>query len=111
MLRCGCGPSPVVLAGVVLTLDLDLDRGDVRRDREPQGSSQCPPAYGEIETDRVGVQPGTSTGDAGPRVGDENALDHDDTHQVGSTTLVSAPDAGAHRGARIGTGDRATGRG
>jgi len=76
-----CGPSRVRLVSVVLvgtalggvlTLDLGPDRIDVGRDREPKGSSQCPPAYGEVETGRVGVQPGTTSGDARPRVGDEN---------------------------------------
>jgi len=43
--------------------------------------------------------------------GTRTALDHDDTHQVRSDALASAPDTGAHRGARIGEGDRATGRG
>ncbi len=92
-------------------LELGPHRGVVERAVGPQGPGKRPPAYGEVETGRIGVQPGTSSGQARTGIGDKNALDHDDTHQVGAAATNPASDAGAHRGAREGTGDRATGRG
>ena len=75
-------------------VDLGPHRGDVGRDVRAQGPGERPPAYGEVETGRIGVHPGTSTGQARPRVGDEDALDHDDTHQVGSTASATASACG-----------------
>jgi hypothetical protein len=62
--------------------DLGPDRGDVERGLRAQGPGQRPPSDGEVETCGVGMQPGTSARDARPRVGDEDALDDDDAHQL-----------------------------
>ena len=109
----GIGPSHVMRGrarGRVLvggpTLDLEPYRTVVERHRDLEGLRQRPPTNGEVETVQIGVQPGTSSGDARPRVGDENALDDDDAHQVGA----AAPAPTSHAGAHWETGGRATGR-
>jgi len=96
---------------VVLAFDLLPHRTGVERAGDPQGPRQRPTPLGEVETCRVGVQPGTSSGGASPRVGDEESVDHDHAHQVGSAARGPAPHARAHRGAPPAGGRACTARG
>ena len=76
---------------------------DVGRDLGLEGHGQRPPAYGEVETGRVGVQPRTSSRDASAGIGDDDALDHDHPHQVGAAAPARHP-------MQVRTGVRASGR-
>ncbi len=49
-------------------------RREVDRTLQPQGSSEHAPAHSQVEAVHVGMHPGTTTGQPGPRIRDE--LDH-----------------------------------